>query len=371
MVENWSSDSQFEIGQGYLYNDFLGYERVLAPSKGSCVKQQINYLNPGYYKLVVEYSARKDQQLSNCNFAVSMNGNLIKTISPVDYQVRSETIDIEVSNGCLPDLRICGAGVNDYSYGALIRSVKLLPNSNPIFQVKPVCIDIQPPTINVQTPTIYVPNIQAPNIPTVNFPSIQAPTFNIQSPTLNIPPIQAPTINVQTPTIYAPTIQPPNIPTINFPNVQPPVVNIPSPTLNVPTIQPPVVNIPDIQTGIINIPGPVFNYPTFNQPVSSPPGIYIDSHSNQCYQKQFQFQGGDVEISFDFKVLSTLQLSQSALYVTIDNQQVYKVTPSDDGKTIKFIVPKVPAGQHVIGLVPYGCINEPVFTFFLSNFLVQ
>lgn len=222
MVENWSADSQFEIGQGYLYNDFLGYERVLAPSKGSCVKQQINYLNPGYYKLVIEYSARKDQQLSNCNFAVSMNGNHLKTISPADYQVRSETIDIEVSNGCLPDLRICGAGVNDYSYGALIRSVKLHPNSNPIFQVKPVCIDvpaINPPTINVPTPTIYVPNIQPPTFPTVNFPSIQAPTVNIQAPTLNLPPIQTPTINVQTPTIYVPNIQAPTIPTINFPTV--------------------------------------------------------------------------------------------------------------------------------------------------------
>lgn len=89
VVDGWTADSQLEVGYGYLYNDYLGYERVIAPSKNSCVKQQLNYLTPGCYQLIIEYSARKDQQLSNCQFGVSMNGNLLKTISPIDYQVRT------------------------------------------------------------------------------------------------------------------------------------------------------------------------------------------------------------------------------------------------------------------------------------------
>lgn len=89
MVDGWSADNQLEVGYGYLYNDYLGYERVIAPSKNTCVKQQLNYLTPGYYQVVVEYSARKDQQLSNCQFGVTLNGNLLKTIAPIDYQVRT------------------------------------------------------------------------------------------------------------------------------------------------------------------------------------------------------------------------------------------------------------------------------------------
>lgn len=150
-------------------------------------------------------------------------------------------------------------------------------------------------------------------------------------------------------------------PTYNIPNVQ-------LPTYSIPNIQLPIYNSIDVQTY-----NPLLtnNLPFINQQTIRPPGIYIESHSNQCYQKQFTFQTGDVEISFDFKILSTFQLSQSALFVTFNNQQIYKVLPCDNGKTIKIIVPKVPAGQHVIGFVPQGCITEPKFTFFISNFFVQ
>jgi hypothetical protein len=256
-------------------------------------------------------------------------------------------------------LRICGAGVNDYSYGALIRSVRLVCNQNGGLQVniKPIVIDIpviSPPTINIQTPNIYVPSAPTINVqtPTINLPTIQTPTINVSTPTINVPTLQPPTINVSTPTIYYPSA---------------PTINVQTPTINIPTIQPPTITIPEIHPNYVNIPSPIINVPVTNRP----PGIYIDSNSNQCYQKQYQTYGGDIHISFDFKTLSTFQLSQSALFVTIDNQQVYKVLACDTGKTIQFVVPKIPGGQHVIGLSPYGCPNEPSFTFFVTNFIVQ
>lgn len=85
VVDSWTADSTLEIGFGYLYNDLLGYERVIAPLKNTCIKQQLNYLNPGYYQLTVEYSARKNLPLTDAQFSVSLNGVLVKTIAPINY----------------------------------------------------------------------------------------------------------------------------------------------------------------------------------------------------------------------------------------------------------------------------------------------
>ena len=112
LVESWTADSPLEIGFGYLYNDLLSYERVINPFKNACIKQQINYLAPGYYQLSIDYTARKNQQLSDAQFSVSLNGVLLKSIILIDFQVNKENIDIKVTSGCTPELKICGAGVN-------------------------------------------------------------------------------------------------------------------------------------------------------------------------------------------------------------------------------------------------------------------
>jgi len=89
VLNGWTADSQVEVGYGNSYNNYLGNERVVSLSNNNCVKQQLNYLAPGNYNLVIQYSARQDQQLSDCQFGVSLNGNPLKTICPSNYQVNT------------------------------------------------------------------------------------------------------------------------------------------------------------------------------------------------------------------------------------------------------------------------------------------
>lgn len=64
----------------------------MAPNKNSCIKQSINNLQPGVYQLKFEYAARKGKSFDDCQFAVSFNGNNLKTVKPCDYQINTETI---------------------------------------------------------------------------------------------------------------------------------------------------------------------------------------------------------------------------------------------------------------------------------------
>lgn len=44
-------------------------------------------MNPGKYKLSVTYVARDGVALADNTFIISFNGNALKTITPVDYNV--------------------------------------------------------------------------------------------------------------------------------------------------------------------------------------------------------------------------------------------------------------------------------------------
>jgi hypothetical protein len=67
------------------------FRRVLELNgkKNTCVKQLIPSLNPGKYKLSVTYVARGGVSLADNNFNVQFNGNTLKNITPVDYNIQT------------------------------------------------------------------------------------------------------------------------------------------------------------------------------------------------------------------------------------------------------------------------------------------
>lgn len=111
-VTGWTPDPEIEVGYGSVYSNNLGNERVveLAPNFNSCIRQSIKSLQSGCYQLKFEYAARKERAFDDCTFAVSLNGNTLKTITPADYQVHSEVIDVEINSGCEAELKFCGVG---------------------------------------------------------------------------------------------------------------------------------------------------------------------------------------------------------------------------------------------------------------------
>ena len=82
----------------------------MAADRNTCVKQQINFLPSGCYKLSIEYSARKGFPLTTGQFSISMNNNLLKNITSTSYALQTETIDIQIRNACGAELRLCGIG---------------------------------------------------------------------------------------------------------------------------------------------------------------------------------------------------------------------------------------------------------------------
>lgn len=190
IIPNWTPDcSSIEVGYGYLYNNLLSSERVVAPSKNTCLKQQLCNLKPGYYQVAVQYTALQNQLLSNCQFGVVLNGVLLKTITPTDYTPQTQLIDVQVANGCAPMIKVCGLGADEGSYGAIIKSVNVIWNQNPLFgaNFNPIVIDSNAVN-NAQNINVLVPN--------VNFNPIQSPNISVQAPAITLPPLQQPSINV-------------------------------------------------------------------------------------------------------------------------------------------------------------------------------
>lgn len=305
-VRGWCPEPEIEVGYGSVYSNYLTNERVLelAPNVNTCVKQAIKNIEPGCYQLKFEWGARKDRAFSDCQFNVSLGGKALKSITPSDYQIHSETIDVEFSSGCEAELRFCGIGGDNNSYGAFIKSVSLvkkLPNP-PVYQIP------QYPPITINVPVMNPPTLTPPPIVVPNLPQPVLP----QQPYLNLPVISPPTFQ---------------FPTINYQHVNPPV--IPSP---------PVITLPPI----------VFN----------PIGFYMESHSQQCYNKEYTLEvGGEIEIAFDYKVLTNFMVRDSAVIVSWDGQQVYKVLPCDSGKTIRFKV-NTSKGCHKLSFCTAGCPTE-------------
>ena len=85
----------------------------------------------------------------------------------------------------------------------------------------------------------------------------------------------------------------------------------------------------------------------------SVPGLYLDSHSDRCFQKEFTLQSGKVNIVFDYKVISKTYIEKSSVIVTINGNPIHKVLPCDTGKTIK-LEGTLNAGTYALGFCTLG-----------------
>ena len=101
----------------------------LAPNSNACVKQIIKSLQPGVYQLTFEYAARSDRLSEDCQFEVSFNGKSLKRITPLGDRIQTDTIDIEVRNVCEGSVRFCGIGGENNIFGAVLKSVRLIPKN--------------------------------------------------------------------------------------------------------------------------------------------------------------------------------------------------------------------------------------------------
>lgn len=269
-----------------------------------------------------DWGARKGRDFEDCQFSVSFNGVNLKTVNPADYQLHSETIEFDVKSNCLTgEVKFCGVGGASNSYGAFIKGVSL--------KRKPCDDPIQLP------PHVY------PTPPTYVLPPLPTPTINIgiQNPTLlTPPPIGTPVLPLTPPVINTPTLQVPNY-------------VLPTPTV-------PVVNIQYQQPPILPQP-----------PIVTPPCWYLESHSGKCYQKEYNLEGGQHEVHFDYRLMSTWPLKDSTVVITHNGQPVHRVLPCDDGKTIKVVVNAV-KGPNVFSFCPVGCPTEPQHSICLSNVFV-
>lgn len=107
------------------------------------------------------------------------------------------------------------------------------------------------------------------------------------------------------------------------------------------------------------------------QTVQNIAGILIDSSSKKCYEKQYQLQGDYIDISFNFKLLTTLLIKDSSILVNLDGLLLYKIVANDNGKTIKVpIKSKIGKGFHVLSFCPQGALTEPLFSGLISNLLI-
>lgn len=243
-VRGWCPEPEIEVGYGSVYSNFLTNERVLelAPNTNSCAKQVIKNIQPGCYQLKFDWGARKDRAFTDCQFSVSLGGKTLKTFLPTDYQIKTETIDVQFDGACEAELRFCGISGENNSYGAFIKSVSLVRKavSPPIYQVP------QFPPITINVPVYNPPTLTPPPIITPTLPQPILPT----APVLNLPVIQPAQFQ---------------FPTINFQVQNPPV-------LNPPVFNPPVINLPPI--------------------IFDPVGFCLDSHGQQCYVREYNLQAG-------------------------------------------------------------------------------
>lgn len=108
------------------------------------------------------------------------------------------------------------------------------------------------------------------------------------------------------------------------------------------------------------------------QTVQNVAGISVDSGAKKCYKKQYQLQGDFIDITFDFKLLTTLLIKDSSIIVNLDNKPIYQIVVGDNGKTVKIpINTKITKGQHTISFCPQGALLEPLFTGFISNLIIN
>ena len=93
--------------------------------------------------------------------------------------------------------------------------------------------------------------------------------------------------------------------------------------------------------------------------------LVLDSHSGKCFEKEYQFESGELQISLDYKVIEVIEaysktpVKDSAVFITLNQQPIHKISPKDNGKTIK-VAGNVNKGTYRIGLCTYGSPDESI-----------
>jgi hypothetical protein len=77
-------------------------------------------------------------------------------------------------------------------------------------------------------------------------------------------------------------------------------------------------------------------------------------------------EGGQIVVSFDYKVLSNAAIRNTFTYVVIDGKPVYEISPSSDGKRIS-VQTQVVKGARVLGFCALGGKDEPQHKIAISN----
>lgn len=96
----------------------------LDASQNTCINQQL-ILKAGTYNLKFDWAARAGTSFATNGLQVIYNGQVIKTISPCDYNIHTDSIQFTLnSTPTSGSLQFCGTGTSDGS-GTTISNIKL------------------------------------------------------------------------------------------------------------------------------------------------------------------------------------------------------------------------------------------------------
>ena len=251
---------------------------------------------------------------------------------------------MEFEAGCEAELKFCGFGGVNYSYGALIKSVSLVKKpSIPTYPQYPQ----YPQILQISTP-------QFPQIP--NYGAQQFPQLNLNIPVLTPPVLTPPPVVIPT----LPNLVLPTPPKINIPTIQPPTFQFPN--VNFPVVNPPIYNPPVVNPPVIGLPNPLPPVVIFDLI-----GFFVEYRSLHCYHKEYNLQvGKEIEIEFSYNILTNLYVRDSALIVIWDNQEIGRVLPCDNGKTLRFKV-NTSKGYHFLKFCTAGCATEKPHQISINN----
>ncbi len=96
----------------------------------------------------------------------------------------------------------------------------------------------------------------------------------------------------------------------------------------------------------------------------------VESHGDRCYQKDYQLEAGNLEISVDYSIDSKKFVKDSAVYVLFDGQVIHKILPTENGKNIK-LKGRVSQGSHKIGFCMIGAQNEAPHQVTIANIRIS